>query len=181
MPKRCQRLVRIANRNAKGRQNEGRAKSLFYLASTLKKVTWKIKHVGAKISQRKPKEMPNNAKKHQKTSQRQPKGSKREARGSPGGGATRIQKHYNIEAVFGKRFWDAHGRYREKVWGPFRFILGAKFYYFSYYFLALFFIDLLWLLYAFWKAFWVALGGHFGYFFRLCEKSRTPRNHRPCR
>ena len=54
MPKKVQR-------EAKGSQREGRAKSLFYLASTLKKVTCK--------------KMPKGAKGSQKGGQREPRGT----------------------------------------------------------------------------------------------------------
>ena len=63
--KKCQRVPKSAKREAKGSQREGRAKSLFYLASTLKKVTCKIKHLRQKSateSHKRCQRVPSNAK-----------------------------------------------------------------------------------------------------------------------
>ena len=173
-----------AKREDKGRQREGRAKSLSYLASTLKTVTWKIKHLGASISQRKQKEMPMGAKKRQKGGQREAKGAKKEAKGSAGGAPTGSKSIKRSKLVFGKRFGMLPRCYRQSFsfnlvsflasfWEPhsmnFRLMCWLRFS-----------IDFWRLLEAFGEAFFMTLEGHLADFFRLCKKRRTPRNHRPC-
>ena len=131
-----------SKREANGSQREGRAKSLFYLASILKKVTWKIKHSDAKISQRKAKEMPKGAKKRPMGGQRQPKGGKSKARGSPGGGKMypkKVKHRSCIWNAFLEAFEQIRANLGKPFWLLFGFTLGPKFYIFPCYFLASFF------------------------------------------
>ena len=175
-------VPKSAKSEGKGSQREGRAKSFFYLASTLKKVTCNIKNLGAKINQRKAKEMPKGAKKRQKGGQRQPKGGKREARGSPGGSKTYPKTIKKIEVVFGMRFWKPPAKSGQSgltVGTPFLLHFEAKFVFCDICWLRVF-IDFRKFLDAFGEVFSMTLEGHFEYLFRLCEKRRTPRNHRPC-